>query len=68
VKHIPRKAVSNSKIIVDDLETKQMIMEISEKSGESMKAIIKRLVETEYNYTFYDYSSLYPSINKENKQ
>jgi hypothetical protein len=47
--HIPRKPVSNAKIIVDDLETKLKIMEISANTGESMKAIIQRLVDKEYN-------------------
>ena len=48
MKHIPRKPVSNAKIIVDDLETKIKIMELSEKSGLSMKAIVIRLIDAEY--------------------
>jgi hypothetical protein len=48
MKHIPRKPVANSKIIVDDQQTKEMIMDISAETGESMKSIIQRLVEIEH--------------------
>jgi hypothetical protein len=46
--HIPRKPTANAKIIVDDLESKLKIMELSEKSGLSMKAIVIRLINQEY--------------------
>jgi hypothetical protein len=49
----PRKPIANGKIIVDDLETKQMIMYISDKTGESMKAIIQRLVYMEHHNMIY---------------
>jgi hypothetical protein len=45
----PRKPIANGKIIVDDLETKIKIIEISSKTGESMKAIIQRLVDKEHH-------------------
>jgi hypothetical protein len=45
-----KKTVATSaKIIVDDIEAKKMLMEISDKTGDSMKKIIVRLVEKEYN-------------------
>jgi hypothetical protein len=50
----PRKPTANSKIIVDDLETKLKIMEISSMTKENMKGIIKRLVEVNHNQLFGD--------------
>jgi predicted DNA-binding protein len=55
-----RMSTNNAKIIVDDQETKVKLKALSDHTGKSMKAIIQRLVELEYNITFYDLSSLYP--------
>jgi predicted DNA-binding protein len=60
-----RMSTNNAKIIVDDQETKVKLKALSDHTGKSMKAIIKHLVELEYNITFYDLSSLYPTILKE---
>jgi predicted DNA-binding protein len=43
-----RLSTNNAKIIVDDYETKVKLKELSDRTGESMKAIIKSLVEKEY--------------------
>jgi hypothetical protein len=43
--HIPRKPAANGKIIVDDLETKLKVIELSSFNNESMKSFIKRLVD-----------------------
>jgi hypothetical protein len=45
----PRKPTANGKIIVDDLETKLKVIELSSFNNESMKSFIKRLVNEEYN-------------------
>jgi hypothetical protein len=38
----------SSRIVVDSLETKKVIIAISEKTGESLKEIIIRLVDQEH--------------------
>lgn len=50
--HIRRKAsLKTPKIVVDDLETKEKLLEIGEKKGESIKQTIVRLVNEEIKKT-----------------
>jgi hypothetical protein len=56
-----RMSTNNSKIIVDDYETKVKLKELADHTGKSMKAIIQRLVYLEHTTTFFDQSSLYPN-------
>jgi predicted DNA-binding protein len=44
-----RLSTNNAKIIVDDYETKVQLKELSDNTGKSMKAIVKQLVNEEYN-------------------
>jgi hypothetical protein len=44
-----RLSTNNAKIIVDDYETKVQLKELADNTGKSMKAIVKRLVNEEYN-------------------
>jgi hypothetical protein len=48
-KQMARLSTNNAKIIVDDYETKVQLKELSDNTGKSMKAIIKQLVNEEYN-------------------